>query len=227
MSIILTGSTADNDKYIAKTIISDTDLADVLETYATVANLSGEVSTRTSADTTLSNSISTLNTNLTAETSARQSADTALSSSISTLSTSVTSNTSTLNTLNTTAIKSTNLCTTAATTTTSASSTSPAVIVENYVNETFWYRVWSDGWIEQGGYLAASSTDYITVTITLLKSYSNTNYTVSKNIYGGVGGATVYYNEVASSLSKSTSSFTTYNRSTSGWVGFNWYACGY
>ena len=42
-------------------------------------------------------------------------------------------------------------CTTKATTTSSAASNKVAVIVQNYVNGTSWYRVWSDGWIEQGG----------------------------------------------------------------------------
>ena len=40
-----------------------------------------------------------------------------------------------------------------ATTTSSASKARPAVVVTNYVNGTSWYRVWSDGWIEQGGFV--------------------------------------------------------------------------
>lgn len=38
-----------------------------------------------------------------------------------------------------------------ATTTTTASKEQPAVVVQNYRNGILWYRVWSDGWIEQGG----------------------------------------------------------------------------
>lgn len=47
------------------------------------------------------------------------------------------------------------------------------VVVENYVNGASWYRIYSDGWIEQGGaqFIGLPST------ITLLKPYTNTNYT--------------------------------------------------
>lgn len=64
-------------------------------------------------------------------------------------------------------------CTTVPTTTSTASSTKPAVIVENYVNGTSWYRVWSDGWIEQGGYISSIANGG---TITFLKPFTNTNY---------------------------------------------------
>lgn len=68
-------------------------------------------------------------------------------------------------------------CTTAATTTSSASSGKVAVVVENYVNGTSWYRVWSDGWIEQGGQVSAVAYDSNTKNLTYLKAFSNTNYT--------------------------------------------------
>src|SRR5574344_2415354 len=32
-------------------------------------------------------------------------------------------------------------------------------VIENYVNGASWYRVWSDGWIEQGGYVTDSGND--------------------------------------------------------------------
>lgn len=48
-----------------------------------------------------------------------------------------------------------------------------AYIVESYVNGTSWYRVYSDGWCEQGGYTKAGTT------INLLKPYANTNYSVA------------------------------------------------
>lgn len=47
-----------------------------------------------------------------------------------------------------------------------------AYITETYVNGTSWYRVWSDGWIEQGGVTESGKTG----TIALLKAFSNTNY---------------------------------------------------
>ncbi len=73
-----------------------------------------------------------------------------------------------------------------ATTTSSASKARPAVVIQNYVNGTSWYRVWSDGWIEQGGraqvVVSAASvypgTENVTV-INLLKAFSNANYFTS------------------------------------------------
>lgn len=67
------------------------------------------------------------------------------------------------------------ICTTPAATASTASSATPAVVVENYSDGTNWYRVWSDGWIEQGGYI--STAGYIGYyTVTFLKPFLNTNY---------------------------------------------------
>ena len=56
------------------------------------------------------------------------------------------------------------------------------VVVETYKNGTSWYRVYSDGWCEQGGYVSFVSG----MTINLLKSFANTNYhvqlTLSKDV---------------------------------------------
>ena len=46
-------------------------------------------------------------------------------------------------------------------------------ITETYSNGTSWYRVYSDGWCEQGGQIANGSNN---VTAALLKPYKNTNY---------------------------------------------------
>ena len=70
------------------------------------------------------------------------------------------------------------ICTTPATTTSTASSATPAVVTENYVNGTSWYRVYSDGWCEQGGY-CSGSTSY---NITFLKAFINTDYTPLVNL---------------------------------------------
>ena len=48
-----------------------------------------------------------------------------------------------------------------------------AYITETYSNGTSWYRVYSDGWCEQGGQIANGSNN---VTAALLKPYKNTNY---------------------------------------------------
>ena len=71
-------------------------------------------------------------------------------------------------------------CTTKATTTSTASNGKVAVIVQNYVNGTSWYRVWSDGWIEQGGrVLAIARTYHSGVKVSLLKSFSNNDYSIT------------------------------------------------
>ncbi len=51
-----------------------------------------------------------------------------------------------------------------------------AIITESYVNGNSWYRVWSDGWCEQGG--SGSGGRATAYTIDLLKPYNNTNYSV-------------------------------------------------
>lgn len=57
-----------------------------------------------------------------------------------------------------------------------ASATKPAVIVDSYRSGTEWYRVWSDGWVEQGGVVVTSSGN--SKTATLLKPFADTNYTI-------------------------------------------------
>lgn len=49
-------------------------------------------------------------------------------------------------------------------------------VVETYHNSTFWYRIYSDGWCEQGG---QGSFGTSRASVTLLKPYLNTNYTVT------------------------------------------------
>ena len=48
------------------------------------------------------------------------------------------------------------------------------VVTETYVNGTSWYRVWSDGWIEQGGIYTGTGTN--NPAVSLLKTMANTNY---------------------------------------------------
>lgn len=50
-------------------------------------------------------------------------------------------------------------------------------VVETYVNGTSWYRVYSDGWCEQGG--KTSQQAHSGITINLLKPYANANYTIT------------------------------------------------
>jgi len=48
-------------------------------------------------------------------------------------------------------------------------------VVETYQNGTSWYRVYSDGWCEQGGYTTTNGT----YAISLLKTMKDTNYSIS------------------------------------------------
>jgi len=53
-------------------------------------------------------------------------------------------------------------------------------IVETYVNGTSWYRVYSDGWCEQGGiYDNGSNSRSYTTNITFLKNFKNADYNIS------------------------------------------------
>jgi len=85
-------------------------------------------------------------------------------------------------------------------------------IVETYVNGTSWYRIYSDGWIEQGdtAYIAGNRT------ITLLKPFKTANYNVS----GCCNLGTTYMGI----LSPTTTNFTLSVIGANSW---NWQASGY
>lgn len=108
------------------------------------------------------------------------------------------------------------ICTAKATTTSSASSSKIAVVVQNYVSGTSWYRIWSDGWIEQGGRATMPTP------VTFLKAFSNTNYTVTVTLKDNPAVA-AYENITAGSLTK-----TGFTPSQHVWQHpVIWYACGY
>ena len=60
-------------------------------------------------------------------------------------------------------------------------------IVETYHNGTDWYRIWSDGWCEQGGIDTFSSVGARTASIALIKEYTSANYTISLMGFGSQG----------------------------------------
>lgn len=70
------------------------------------------------------------------------------------------------------------LTSTAPSTTNSASASKPVVVVESYYDATTkrWYRKYSDGWIEQGGYYDNGSgmTNYQQLTVTFGSDYNFT-----------------------------------------------------
>jgi hypothetical protein len=90
-----------------------------------------------------------------------------------------------------------------------------AVVTETYRSGMQWYRVWSDGWIEQGGYLEVSSN---TVTITFHKAFNSGDYFTLALPHGGAS-------EFGSKV-RTTTNFTLQfeNKSNNGVF---WYACGF
>lgn len=90
-------------------------------------------------------------------------------------------------------------------------------VTETYVNGTSWYRVWSDGWCEQGGSIAAATNG----TVYLLKPFVDTTYKVFMST---TSQNTDFTNNPAVDT-KTISSFT--------WGAFqgsnsnDWMACGY
>ena len=88
-----------------------------------------------------------------------------------------------------------------------------AYIIQTYVNGTSWYRVYSDGWCEQGGNIAPSATS-----ISLLKSYRDSDYGVLM-----VGSSYGDGDQAIGVTSRTISSFTV---KTSGYYRY-WQACGY
>lgn len=102
---------------------------------------------------------------------------------------------------------------------TDMNATSRGYVVESYHNGTGWYRIYSDGWIEQGGLGPANSGNK---TITLYKPYSNANYTIIQTPYSG-SGAGSYSSAIKS---QTNTSFVLAVESAYD-DGFYWQACGY
>lgn len=101
------------------------------------------------------------------------------------------------------------------------------LVVDSYYNDTTgdWYRVYDDGWVEQGGYI--TSANGVVANITLLKPYKDTNYIVSKGFnttsssyYGAAADAHFY-----TAYNKTQTSFITGSRP-SDVIGNTWTACG-
>ena len=92
-----------------------------------------------------------------------------------------------------------------------------STVVETYVNGSSWYRVYSDGWCEQGGYANAGTT------VTFLKPFKDTNYTLALGVtstYGNwiqaVGFA--WYSKTEKSFVSGAGQYG---------CGKDWLACGY
>ena len=90
-------------------------------------------------------------------------------------------------------------------------------VIETYRNGSNWYRKWSDGWIEQGGFSPAGS--YI---VTFLKPFTNASYTALCTFQDN-------YSDTSVSVNSRTNTSLTLNRGTEPTAIGNkaWYACGY
>lgn len=121
----------------------------------------------------------------------------------------------------TTAYMANHWTTSKATTSSTASKARPAVVIQNYISGTNWYRVWSDGWIEQGGrvYMEKDST----VTVSLPKAFTTTNYIVFTQ--SGQTETNDEWNNGAKVISKAVSSIQIQIRGRAG--NRDWFACGY
>lgn len=92
---------------------------------------------------------------------------------------------------------------------------------------TKWYRKWSDGWIEQGGYVSNSnsSDSSRTVSVSFHVSFSGTDYVfIRSTMYGEESTDLI---AVTGYKSKSASGVSVNVRSSTYVKGFDWYACGY
>ena len=91
-------------------------------------------------------------------------------------------------------------------------------IVETYNNGTSWYRVYSDGWCEQGGGDITTSGN-----VNFLKPFINTNYCLVGSIGYGVNSNTWEHYD----LQKTSTDYFYQNCCFDGYRLVSWYACGY
>lgn len=95
-----------------------------------------------------------------------------------------------------------------------------AYITETYKSGAAWYRVYSDGWCEQGG---GASGEGSALTVTFLKNYVDTNYGTSIQTVT-TGTNTSQCETKATSMTESGFKIT---KSSSSNFGFKWMAWGY
>lgn len=89
-----------------------------------------------------------------------------------------------------------------------------------------WYRVWSDGWCEQGGLVTDTGTSG---TLEFNLSFTSTNYTIVCNNWIGITPVTASSDkgglETTVAFSNATASSVRYDIAQH--RSFSWYACGY
>ena len=103
-----------------------------------------------------------------------------------------------------------------------------AYITETYKNGTSWYRVWSDGWIEQGG-KATPTSETDTYTLTFIKSFTTSNQVYvftqanHKNTDGNAWTGVSLSRQMRNVYTITTTKATLQTLKEA----FTWYACGY
>lgn len=104
-----------------------------------------------------------------------------------------------------------------------------AYVTETYKNGTSWYRIYSDGWCEQGGYFTAVSNDLPTNVVSFLKKFTNTKYFVAfTNDRTGTTSNTTGQNfNTVGVRDKKTNSFTFWCSTVQALNGACWEARGY
>lgn len=102
-----------------------------------------------------------------------------------------------------------------------------AYITEKWSRGSSWYRVWSDGWIEQGGISTTSLFGGAQQTLTLHKAYKNASYIIAglgvkkSRVWGY---ASIEENTITNNSFKYAGMGSS---SQDGIVEFRWYTCGY
>ena len=100
-------------------------------------------------------------------------------------------------------------------------------VIETYSNGTEWYRVWNDGWKEQGGTLLITSAGVgISHKVNLLVPFSDTAYTALSDIVRA-GGDTTVSTHVANFTNSSFDIVTNYAYVASGGDKTTWCAYGF
>ena len=99
-------------------------------------------------------------------------------------------------------------------------------VIETYQNGNNWYRVWSDGWCEQGGQVRNAPGGDGTITKTdFIKPFKDTNYFVNKVVVSSSGAQ--YNTSYVAIYEKAASYFKSFTTTTAGANNFDWEAKGY
>ena len=100
-----------------------------------------------------------------------------------------------------------------------------SVCIESWHDENGnWYRVYSDGWCEQGGQVSVSvGTTDTAWSVTFQKSFLDINYTVQTSVYGGWSASNIA--NIESKTSTQMSGFA--KSSTASVKAIQWVAYGY